>query len=59
MNGHSLGILNWQPMAIDITKLVEQRRNVIKVSIVNTFDNLLRMNGRASGLLGEVYLDIY
>ncbi len=59
VNGHSLGILNWQPLAVDITKFVEQRRNLIKVSIVNTFDNLLRMNGRASGLLGEVYLDVY
>ncbi len=59
VNGHSLGLLHWQPLAAEITNLVEQRRNVIKVKIVNTFDNLLRMNGRASGLLGEAFLDVY
>ncbi len=59
VNGTTFAPQNWQPMGVDITKLVEPRRNVIKISIVNTIDNLLRMNGRPSGLLGEVFLDVY
>jgi len=59
INGKQLGLINWQPMAIDITSAIEPRRNVLRVTVDNTFDNLLRMNGRASGLVGEVFLDIY
>ncbi len=59
INGIKLGVINWQPMAIDITDAIEPRRNVLRVTVVNTIDNLLRMNGRASGLIGEAFLDIY
>ena len=59
INGKQLGLINWQPMAMDITSAIEPRRNVLRVKVDNTFDNLLRMNGRASGLVGEVFLDIY
>ena len=59
VNGVSFDIINWQPMSIDITKAIEPRRNILKIKVSNTIDNLLRMNGRASGFTGEVYLDIY
>jgi hypothetical protein len=59
INGKPLGILNWHPMEIDITDVCETRRNELTVKVVNTIDNILRMNGRASGLLGEVYVDVY
>lgn len=59
INGISFGVINWQPITIDVTDAVEPRRNVLNVKIKNTLDNLLRMNGRASGLTGEVFLDIY
>jgi len=26
---------------------------------VNTIDNLIKMNGRPSGIIGEAYLDVY
>jgi hypothetical protein len=59
VNGTQLGVIDWQPMAVDITNTIEPRRNVLRVKVLNTIDNLLRMNGRASGLIGEVFLDIY
>lgn len=59
VNGITYDVINWQPMAVDITEAIEPRRNVLKVRVVNTVDNLLRMNGRASGLIGEVFLDIF
>jgi hypothetical protein len=46
-------------MEIDITNTCEQRRNTLDVRVLNTIDNLLRMNGRLSGLTGEVFLDVY
>jgi len=59
INGKDAGEYIWQPMEIDVTKLCETKRNELQVSVGNTIDNMLRMNGRASGLIGEVYLDVY
>jgi len=59
VNEKQLGILNWHPLEFDITDVCDTRRNELTVRIVNTIDNVLRMNGRASGLLGEVYVDVY
>jgi len=59
VNGKELGILNWHPMEVDITDVCETRRNELSVRVVNTIDNILRMNGRPSGLMGEVYVDVY
>jgi len=59
VNGKPLRILSWQPMEIDITDLCESRRNELKVRVVNTLDNILRMTSRPSGLLGEVFVDVY
>jgi hypothetical protein len=46
-------------MEVDITDVCETRRNELSVRVVNTIDNILRMNGRPSGLMGEVYVDVY
>jgi hypothetical protein len=59
VNEKPLGILNWHPMEVDITDVCETRRNELSVRVVNTIDNVLRMNGRPSGLMGEVYVDVY
>jgi hypothetical protein len=59
VNDKPLGILNWHPLEFDITDLCESRRNELTVRIVNTLDNLLRMTSRPSGLLGEVFVDVY
>jgi hypothetical protein len=52
------GKFPWQPIEVDITGLCEHKRNDLSISVVNTIDNVLRMNGRASGILGDVYLDV-
>jgi hypothetical protein len=59
MNATDLGRYNWQPMCVDITPACEQKRNELTVSVVNSIDTLLRMNGRPSGIFGDVYLDVY
>jgi len=59
MNGKDLGVYTWQPMCVDITGACEQRRNELTVKVTNSIDTLLRMNGRPSGLIGDVYLDVY
>jgi hypothetical protein len=48
----------WHPIEIDITSHCEHKRNELSVTVANTIDNVLRMNGRASGILGDVYLDV-
>lgn len=59
VNDMEQGTYNWHPMELDITKACVARRNVLTVRVRNTLDNLLRMNARPSGLIGEAYLDIY
>ncbi len=59
LNGKPLGTFMWQPMEIDITEICESKRNELSVCITNTVDNVMRMNGRPSGLTGEVFLDVY
>ena len=59
LNDKNLGHFNWQPMEIDITSVSEAKRNELVISVVNSIDTLLRMNGRPSGLVGEVFLDVY
>jgi len=59
LNENDLGIFNWHPFEIDITKFCQQKQNAIEISVLNGIDNLIRMNGHASGLIGEVFLDVY
>ena len=59
INGNSPTILNWHPMELDITDACNSKRNELTVRIVNTLDNILRMNNRPSGLIGEAYVDVY
>lgn len=48
----------FQPIEVDITHHCEHKRNELSISVANTIDNVLRMSGRASGILGDVYLDV-
>ena len=59
INDKEVGIATMQPAAFDVTALVEPKRNTFTVTVASTSDNMIRMNGRAAGLTGEVYLDIY
>lgn len=52
-------LLHWHPMELDITEACDSKRNELTVKIVNTLDNILRMNNRPSGLIGEAYVDVY
>lgn len=58
INDKQVGKFTWQPIEVDITNFCESKRNELKVSVTNTIDNVLRMNGRASGILGDVFLDV-
>lgn len=59
INGKNLGIMNWHPFELDITAHCIPKRNEIDICVVNSADNILRMSSQASGLIGEVYLDVY
>jgi hypothetical protein len=59
VNDVEAGTLFWQPMELDVTALCTHKRNDLKLRIANTVDNILRLNARPSGLLGEVYVDVY
>jgi hypothetical protein len=59
VNNKDVGSLNWHPMEMDITQYCTSQRNELSVEVVNTVDNVLRLNGRASGLTGEVFIDVY
>ena len=58
INNKRVGKFTWQPIEVDITSFCESKRNELKISVANTIDNVLRMNGRASGILGDVFLDV-
>jgi hypothetical protein len=59
LNGSGLGAFVWQPIEMDITEACSSKRNELAVTVVNTIDNVIKMNGRASGITGEAYLDVY
>ena len=59
LNDKNLGIYNWQPVEIDITSVCEAKRNELVIGVVNSIDTVLRLNGRPSGLIGDVFLDVY
>ncbi|KMQ51057.1 glycoside hydrolase [Chitinispirillum alkaliphilum] len=59
VNGRDFGAFHWQPMEVDITSACEPKRNELEIRVVNSLDNVLRMNGRPSGLMGEVFIDVY
>jgi hypothetical protein len=59
VNNKPLGVQNWHPLEFDITDMCESRRNELRVRVVNSLDNTLRMTSRPSGLLGEVFVDVY
>ena len=59
INGVKLAAMSWQPLELDVTKACTSKRNELSVRLVNTVDNVLRMNGRSSGIVGDVYLDVY
>ncbi len=59
INETDLGSFHWHPMEIDITPYCSSKRNELSIEVVNTVDNVLRMNGRPSGLTGEVFIDVY
>ncbi|MFP4013379.1 MAG: hypothetical protein ACLFVQ_04785 [Chitinispirillaceae bacterium] len=59
VNDKNLGSFQWHPMEIDITPFCSSKRNELSIEVVNTVDNVLRMNGRPSGLTGEVFIDVY
>jgi hypothetical protein len=59
LNETKLATFNWHPMEIDITDVCSTKRNDLVIHVTNTVDNLMRMNNRASGIIGEVYLDVY
>jgi hypothetical protein len=58
INGKQVGKFLWQPIEADITNLCESKRNELVVVVANTIDNIVRMNGRPSGILGDMYLDV-
>jgi len=60
LNDKSLGVFNWHPIEVDVTSIIStSKRNELTIETLNTIDNLVKLNGRPSGLTGEVYLDVY
>ncbi|MBD3319986.1 MAG: hypothetical protein GF350_02720 [Chitinivibrionales bacterium] len=59
LNGEEVASMNSSPFEIDATKACKMKRNELAVRVDNTVDNVLRMNRRASGIIGDVYLDVY
>lgn len=58
INGKQVGKFLWQPIEADITHFCESKRNELVIAVANTIDNIVRMNGRPSGILGDVCLDV-
>jgi hypothetical protein len=58
INGKQVGKYLWQPIEADITHFCESKRNELVITVANTIDNIVRMNGRPSGIMGDVCLDV-
>ena len=59
INGQLVATFPYEPMEVDVTHLTLQGKNEISIQVLNTIDNVTKLNSRPSGLLGEVFLDVY
>jgi len=59
VNGNRLVTLHCPPFEVDITAACTVKRNELTVKVMNSLDNVVKMSRRASGLTGEVYVDVY
>ncbi|HOJ11722.1 MAG TPA: glycosyl hydrolase [Clostridiales bacterium] len=54
VNGILAGISAWEPYVIEITDMINNCKNNIKIKVTNTLENLLYGTQKPSGLLGPV-----
>jgi hypothetical protein len=59
INNQPISTFLYEPMEVDVTNFILQGRNEISIQVFNTIDNVTKMNYRPSGLVGEVFLDVY
>lgn len=59
VNDNVLGDFTHAPAKFDITEYCTHKRNKLQIEVMNTIENITKMNRRASGILGDVYLDVY
>lgn len=59
VNGNRQTTLHCPPFEVDITAACTVKRNDLTIKVMNSLDNVVKMNRRASGLTGEVYVDVY
>ncbi|MBD3343472.1 MAG: hypothetical protein GF401_00245 [Chitinivibrionales bacterium] len=59
LNGEEVASMNSSPFEVDVTEACKLKRNDLTVRVANTVDNVLRMNRRPSGIIGDVFLDVY
>lgn len=54
VNGKSVAVLPWEPWEADITQFVKPGENEIEIRVTNSMLNLLNMEPKVSGLVGNV-----
>lgn len=59
LNGESLKTLLWPPYRLDITDMVIEKRNELTVTVRNSLSAISHLNGKDSGISGDVFLEVY
>ncbi len=59
VNGKTAEVLAWEPFEAEVTKLLKPGRNEVALRVANAMSNLYDRSMRASGILGDVQIDLY
>ena len=59
VNGKKIDVLAWEPFEAEITGVLKPGRNTMTLRVANTMSNLYERSMRASGIVGDVYVDLY
>jgi hypothetical protein len=59
VNDRPVEVLPWAPGEANITPYIVNEKNNITIRVANSHNNLMKMMNYPSGLVNEVYLDVY
>jgi len=59
INGKEVASLLWPPYRVDVTEDIDSKRNELSVTVKNSLSPLTQLNGKESGIIGNVYLEVF
>ncbi len=59
INGNEVASLLWPPYRVDVSDYIDSKRNKLTVTVKNSLSAITQLNGKESGIIGDVYLEVF